>query len=300
MKRIAIALATTAIASTAALASNTAAFSGFHIGAQVGIGLAHGTFSDHAHDGFLDTAAANPAEDYTGTYSGHRSARGFEGGIHGGYDWVNNGKWLVGLAVAGDLSAMHGKVSSTSRPFYHDAAPNAGPAINDGNYTVTLSSRYSQEWSVSAGVRAGQLIGDSFLLYAGLNWAGAEWEGTQTVQVTSFPNATFADGNPTGSQTSRTKKSKFVNGFRPAIGFAKALTDHIVLTGEYSHTWYETVNHRSTFANAALSAHQNQGQNGYDQATNVMSSKYKPEVGTFRLKMSWRLNGMGMGTAPAA
>lgn len=204
MKKFAVALATTALVSGAALA-DAKKFDGPFIGAQVGLAQSDGKFTFRNSD----RSGANPQ---TAVSSSDLSTKGVIGGIHLGWDKVFQNKWLLGLEVYGDLSSLDGKRSFT------DGDP-AG-ASTDGN-------KVDMDWSIGINVRGGVIISDT-LAYLSLGWVGSDWEIRQTTHNTATASVDA-------------KKDKFKSGFRVGLGMATMLNDNLMLGLEAAYTWYDDI-----------------------------------------------------------
>ncbi|MEN8236086.1 MAG: outer membrane beta-barrel protein [Pseudomonadota bacterium] len=152
MKKFAVALATTALVSGAALA-DAKKFDGPFIGAQIGIAQSDGKFE-------VQDRSVNSLNQVQG---GDLSTKGVVGGIHLGWDKVFQNKWLLGLEVYGDLSSLNGKASLSQ--------------TNTAGFGG--SNKVDMDWSIGVNVRGGVIISDT-LAYLSLGWVGSDWEIRQT------------------------------------------------------------------------------------------------------------------------
>lgn len=245
MKKLAIALASTALLSGTAVAN----FQGPYVGAQFGVGTGRTNF-----DQKLTTRNAADVLGHDMRVNGRRGEVGFIGGLHAGWDFVFNNKFLAGIEVSGDLSNLSSKIN---------AADFSNQSIN---------TKVDMDWAITAGARGG-IVMDKTAFYVSASWVGADWKVTQT-----------ADSRPTANGKKSTfKKSHFISGFRPAVGVMASLNDRLLLSVEAGYTWFESKTVRNNFVDAAFGGTNNNTQN--------LSTEIKPEVFDAKLKLSWKIMG---------
>lgn len=146
MRKIAIALLTTTLASNAALANK-------FDGGYVGVGLGYGQSTGKSEASVYNNIA--PGGFYS-RVSGDRAAKGVLGGLHAGWDKVWQDKWLFGLEVTGDLSSVEGKIKDTAN-------------------NPQLHSKTRMKYGFGANLRAGVVMHD-VLGYLSLGYSGTHWE----------------------------------------------------------------------------------------------------------------------------
>ncbi len=256
MKKFAIALATTAL-TTSAVFADANNFNGPSIGAQFGLAQSDGSF--RSGENFTPNAAG-VAAGLTATNAFHKadlSTKGVIGGIHLGWDKVFQNKWLLGIEIYGDLSSLEGKVSRQST-----------------DRTVSADTwKTSMEYSIGVNVRGGVIVSDT-LAYLSLGWVGSEWEIKQT---SGHP----LEGGLTG------KKSDFESGFRVGLGMATMVNNNLMLSLEGGYTWYGDLK-----VNKSITSVNINGVNTPINGTAKVDSKYSPEVLEAKLKLSWKIRGL--------
>jgi outer membrane immunogenic protein len=236
-------------------------FHGPHIGAQVGVGVGHTGF-DHQVYRFQ---SGTPGRVLYLRANGRRSEAGVLGGLHAGWDWVFNNKFLAGVEASGDLSSLSGKISAVNASFHN------------------AHTKTDMDWSVTVGARGGMVM-DQTALYVSASWVGAEWEIRQTMDTRG---STAAVGGFSG-RANEHKKSHFLNGFRPAIGMATFLDKDgkFLLSLEAGYTWFESTTVRNEFRDDILAGVANSA------LVQFQSTKINPEVFDAKIKFSWKIKGV--------
>ena len=233
--------------STVSMAMADNPFKRGYLGASIGLGIGHNKLSQNTR--------VSGTQNFFSNSSTRLSALGAIGGIHGGWNWVFKNKWLVGVEVWGDLASL-------------DDSLNAGSSLG-----ANMKTSDEMEWSIGAALKGGVIVNDSTLAYVSLGWVGSDWETKTTVSSTPA----LAGANPTVSQTF--KHSKFLNGFRPALGVAVKVTNRIYVSGEGAYSFYQSHSNDDR-----LTIPTNAG-----PMNTIVHSKSRPQVGEIRLKVSWQL-----------
>ncbi len=238
MKKLAIvALAATAL-TTGAFANNKHA--GPWVGLSLGVGLSHGS---------LDFTG--PVEDSKGKIDA--STRGILGGLHAGWDWTFENKWLLGIELLGEISSMDGKSVISER--------DAG--VGAERFGSLLEQKIDMDWSFGVSARGGVIYGDT-VIYLHAGWIGSEWE------LKSI--STDRDMN---DAVDSKKNDKFLSGFRAGIGFDTMLNENVSFGGEWAYTWYSSVD-------SVLDA-------ADDPVSRV---KYDPDTSVFRVNLKYKFKGL--------
>ena len=69
-----------------------------------------------------------------------------------------------------------------------------------------------------------------------------------------------------------------------AVAWAPMLTDSLMLSGEWTFTWYDKIKLTKQFNNLTLGAPNIQPK--------TLVDKYEPRVNEFRMKLSWKFKGL--------
>jgi len=215
-------------------------FNGPYVGVGVGLGVGHNDFTQ------------STKENSTGKKFSESSSKisplGVLGGIHLGWNKAVSNKYVIGLEIWGDASSLDEKLKETN------------------GLAVDMQSKNEMDWSIGVALKGGVLMGDG-LAYLSLGWVGSEWKTKTT--VTGFRK----DGGVSNTQGFSDKK--FLNGFRPAIGYTWPVSDRLHVSAEGAYTFYESHKTSHPFS--------------FEGMDTTVRTKNEPEVGELRLKFSWKL-----------
>lgn len=195
-------------------------------------------------------------------HQGRSSDTGGLLGLHTGWDFVFN-NCLVGVEVSADRSTIGNKLKTV------------------GHRQEILTSKTNMNWALTAGFRIGAIFNQS-LCYVNLSWVGAQWQVNPGLDTRTVSDILFE--NPGYGADRKSKKSHFLNGIRPAVGFSTKINEQLYLSLEAGYTWFEPIHHRFNFVDLAYAG-------GLDEtAPHLLKMKAKPEVFDTKIKFSWKLN----------
>lgn len=204
MKKIALALLTSALVSAPAMAASKE-FHGFHVGVNGGYGIGSGKTDQN----FLIPIA--PGNQFNSVDLG---LKGFRGGLQFGYDFMLTNAFLIGLEASGDFSNLQG--SQTRQ------------RAGGGNLLVTDEYRLKRSDSFGIAARLGGIIHNHFLAYVKVGVETAKW----TVDLKTNDRINF-------DIKSSDSKKKRLTGFVTGVGFETKLDKHWYLGGEWTYTMYK-------------------------------------------------------------
>ena len=157
-------------AASAAPPAPAASWAGFYLGAHAGYRWADGTFTSPAYTADL---GAGPI-----AFPARNESYGLGGGIfgvHGGYNHLLDGSWLVG--IEGDIT--HGRGSSSRSAAFNVFVPN-----NDGFAFFQGTSSLKLTWQATIRGRLGYISGP-WLLYGtgGVAFIHAKWSDSSSIDL---------------------------------------------------------------------------------------------------------------------
>lgn len=208
-------------------------FSGFNLGANLGIQHEVGNMNNDFLNTYTNTVATEIPYTYTTQYNFSQSSdlgsTDFNAGISLGYGMTFNTSFYAGLEAFGRYA--HAKTNTNLDYYYNEADDGVVDYYENGNSSVDVKT----DWAFGGDVKLGYLVTPKTLFYvlAGVEAQRLNVDVNHLLSRTGTGDVPYSHVTAYGYSFDKTKAA-----FMPGVGIETMLTDKLSLDARYTYAWY--------------------------------------------------------------